>query len=153
AKAQCEIDGTCGTHVPGVAAAAEERRAARGIALSNFDDAEAAPTRGINSATAAAQAKAATGQAQGDPVPAEPKSRRAGRAAEQDAFEQSVRNDTGLLSRIEALDSVGDRRGDLWVAQLLLFLLFTSLEVLPVLVKLMQVVGPPTLYDELLTDM
>lgn len=152
-QAQCEIDGSCGTGVPGVAEAAEERRATRDIALENFEEAKTTLTNVLGTAKAAAKANADTARAEADRLQTDLTTRREDRAAEQAAFDESVRKDTGLLSRIEALDSVGDSRGDLWLAQLLLFLLFMSLEVLPVLVKLMQVAGPPTVYDELVEEM
>ena len=152
-KTQCEIDGSCGTGVPGVAEAAEERRQTRDIALSNYEEAKSDLTTVLGTATAAAKSAADTARAEADRLQADLETRRSDRTAEQDAFDESIRNDTGLLSRIEALDSVGDRRGDLWLAQWLLFLLFMSLEVLPVLVKLMQVAGPRTVYDELVDEL
>lgn len=150
---QCEIDGSCGTRVPGVAASAEERRRTRDIALTNYEEAKSDLASARATATAAATTAADTARAEANRLQAELESRRSGRRAEQDAFDESVRNDTGLLSRIEALDSVGDRRDDLWLAQFLLFLLFMSLEVLPVLVKLMQIAGPRTVYDDLVDEL
>lgn len=152
-QTQCEIDGSCGTRVPGVAEAAEERRQTRDVALANYEEAKSNLTTVLGTATAAAKSAADTARAEANRLQAELETRRSGRTAEQDAFDESIRNDTGLLSRIEALDSVGDRRGDLWLAQSLLFLLFMSLEVLPVLVKLMQVAGPRTVYDELVDEL
>ncbi|WP_424184711.1 DUF4407 domain-containing protein [Actinokineospora sp. G85] len=150
---QCEIDGSCGTGQPGVAAAAEERRQARDISLRNYTEAQGGLARARDAARASAGTASATARAEAERLGADLERRRADRATEQAAFDVSVGEDTGLLSRLEALDSVGERRGDLAAAQFVLFLLFLSLEVLPVLVKLMQLAGPPTVYDELVEEL
>jgi hypothetical protein len=51
--------------------------------------------------------------------------------------------------RLEALDRLGDRNGILATAQFMLSLLFMSVEILPVLMKLLLNFSPPTAYDRL----
>jgi hypothetical protein len=51
--------------------------------------------------------------------------------------------------RLEALDRLGDRNGTLAAAQFMLSLLFMSVEILPVLMKLLLNFSPPTAYDRL----
>ncbi len=68
---------------------------------------------------------------------------------EQTAFEQANEGNTGLLVRLEALNraSAGDFTLGLW--RLLLFLLFTVIECLPIFVKVLQLYGPPSTYEQL----
>ncbi|GAA1592513.1 hypothetical protein GCM10009678_88410 [Actinomadura kijaniata] len=62
-------------------------------------------------------------------------------------------NATGLLKRLEALDRLTDRSGTLFWAHLLLMLLFTSIEILPIFVKLLLSLMPrQNLYERILED-
>ncbi|WP_324278389.1 DUF4407 domain-containing protein [Blastococcus brunescens] len=67
----------------------------------------------------------------------------------QAAFDATNTGAGGLLMRLEALDRLGDRNGTLAAAQFMLSLLFMSVEVLPVLMKLLLNFSPPTAYDKL----
>ena len=73
--------------------------------------------------------------------------------AEQDrlqaSFDATNEGAGGLLMRLEALDRLGDRNGTLAAAQFMLSLLFMSVEILPVLMKLLLNFSPPTAYDRL----
>ena len=51
--------------------------------------------------------------------------------------------------RLEALDRLGDRNGTLAAAQFMLSLLFMSVEILPVLMKMLLNFSPPSAYDRL----
>ncbi|MEO3786954.1 DUF4407 domain-containing protein [Actinocorallia sp. B10E7] len=68
---------------------------------------------------------------------------------EQAAFEQANEGNTGLLVRLDALNraSTGDFTLGLW--RILLFLLFTVIECLPIFVKVLQLYGPPNTYEQL----
>jgi hypothetical protein len=79
--------------------------------------------------------------------------RRQAQVSEQTSYDALSSKDNGLLARIEALNALGNQRSDLGAAQVVLFLLFLSIEVLPVLVKLLQLAGPPTVYDQLIDQM
>lgn len=150
---QCEIDGGCGTLRPGVGGSAEERQQARDVALRDYDEARAALVTAENLARTAAQEAAAAAKQEADRLSAELTRRRDLKKNDQAEFAAGAANYDGLLSRVEALGSLGDKRGDLQLAQLVLFLLFLALEVLPVLVKLMQLGGRLTLYEQLIEKM
>ncbi|MDQ3933361.1 MAG: DUF4407 domain-containing protein [Actinomycetota bacterium] len=55
--------------------------------------------------------------------------------------------DEGLLAQLRALVRAGERDGALHVAHLFVFLLFFLIEILPVSVKILLNLGPPTAYD------
>ena len=67
----------------------------------------------------------------------------------QASFDSTNEGSGGLLMRLEALDRLGDRNGTLAAAQFMLSLLFMSVEILPVLMKLLLNFSPPTAYDRL----
>ncbi|MDP9461372.1 MAG: DUF4407 domain-containing protein, partial [Actinomycetota bacterium] len=67
----------------------------------------------------------------------------------QTAFDATSEDSDGILMRLEALDRLGDRNTTLAAAQLMLTLLFMSIEILPVLMKLLLNFGPPSAYDKL----
>ncbi|MGY1915893.1 DUF4407 domain-containing protein [Blastococcus sp. SYSU DS0973] len=149
AKAQCELDGTCGTGDAGTGEAYAQARAAA--------DAQAAVA-----ATARADydaAVAAVGAAEGRSAQLAGSSLDGDRAeltrltAELDrlqaAFDARNEGSGGILLRLEALDRLGDRNGTLAAAQFMLSLLFMCVEVLPVLMKLLLNFSPPTAYDRL----
>ena len=56
-------------------------------------------------------------------------------------------HDTGLLIQLQALDALARRSSTVWWARLLLVAFFTAIECLPVLVKLLLNLGPPTRYE------
>ncbi|MFI6227918.1 DUF4407 domain-containing protein [Micromonospora echinospora] len=58
----------------------------------------------------------------------------------------------GILARLDALSSLTSRTTTLQTAYLALLLFITAIEVLPVLVKFLMNLGPPTLYDRILAD-
>jgi hypothetical protein len=65
-------------------------------------------------------------------------------------FEAKNRGSAGLLMQLKALDQVAAQNTTLNTARLLLLLLITIIECLPVLVKLMLTLGPPNSYEKLL---
>lgn|GEM_PF-2190741 len=67
-------------------------------------------------------------------------------------FEERQRNANGLLARIEALDRLSERDSSMGRAHRLLILLFTAIEILPVLVKLLMLFAPENNYERILKD-
>ncbi|SES44559.1 DUF4407 domain-containing protein [Actinokineospora terrae] len=151
-RAQCEIDGTCGTRTPGVAEAAREAVRARDIAYTNYQAAQRELETTRANAVANAGTSSASARAQAQRLTDELAAARATKERAQREFAERTASDDGLLARLEALGALAGDRSDLASAQLLLFLLFLSIEVLPVLVKLLQVTGPPTAYDLMVAD-
>lgn len=148
--AVCEIDGTCGTGQPGVAEAAQERQRARDIALADWEKAQADLRTAQDKAREGAVNASGSAKLEADRLRADLDGIRRDRENDQNEFAAASRQDGGLLARIEALASLGDKRPDLGFAQFVLFLLFMSLELLPVITKLIQLGGPPTVYDQLI---
>jgi hypothetical protein len=149
AKAQCELDGTCGTGDAGAGTAYQQARAAADVqaatvqvARNALDDARAA----VSSAEATS-VQQATGSLDTDQ--AELARLTAQQTRLQEAFDATNSGAGGILLRLEALDRLGNENATLWAAQLMLTLLFMSVEILPVLMKLLLNFSPPTAYDRL----
>ena len=68
----------------------------------------------------------------------------------QQSFDAKNRSSSGLLMRLKALDQVSAHNDTLSTARLLLFLLITSIECLPILVKLLLTFGPENNYERIL---
>ncbi|SNR56003.1 DUF4407 domain-containing protein [Blastococcus mobilis] len=149
AKAQCELDGSCGTGDAGTGtaylearAAADAQQAVVGSARSELDSAVAAASAAQARSAQLAAASLETDRAELTRLTAE-------RDRLQAAFDGTNEGSGGLLMRLEALDRLGDRNGTLAAAQFMLSLLFMSVEILPVLMKLLLNFSPPTAYDRL----
>jgi hypothetical protein len=69
----------------------------------------------------------------------------------ENAFNNANASNAGLLLRLEALDQVAASNGMLQAARWLLFLFFTAIECLPVLVKVLLNLGPENSYEKALT--
>jgi hypothetical protein len=149
ARAQCEIDGTCGTGdagdgaaYEGARAAAEAQHAVVAAAKARLDAAtEAAGDAEARSLTQA-QADLATDEAELATLTAE-------QARLQAAFDATNEDNGGILIRLEALDRLSDRSATLGMAHVMLALLFMCIELLPVLMKVLLNFGPPSAYDRL----
>jgi hypothetical protein len=160
AKAQCELDGSCGSGKAGpgdayqtAAAAAAQQAAVRDAAKKELDGAEAAL---IDARTAAGQDAASNGaravaNAQADLTNDQAELTRltTARAAEVSAFEAQNAQSDGLLARLEAMDRLAADRPAAGTAHLMLFLLFLSVELLPVLMKVLLNFAEPTAYEQL----
>jgi hypothetical protein len=160
AKAQCELDGSCGSGQAGpgdayqsAAAAAAAQAAVRDAAKDELDAAgtallDARTTAGRDAASngaravANAQADLATDQASLAHLTE-------ARTAEQAAFEAQNSQADGLLARLEAMDRLAADRPAAGTAHLMLFLLFLSVELLPVLMKVLLNFSEPTAYERL----
>jgi hypothetical protein len=162
AKAQCELDGTCGSGTAGpgdayqrAAAAAAAQASVRDAAKGVLDDAEHALSRARTAAGADAASNGArsVAMAQTDLAAHQDRLDRLTRArdAEQATFEAQNSHADGLLARLEAMDRLAQDRPIAGTAHLVLFLLFLSVELLPVLMKTLLNAGEPSAYEKLET--
>jgi hypothetical protein len=160
AKAQCELDGSCGSGEAGTgdaylaaAAAASQQATVTAAAKADLDAADASLRDARTAAGAAAEAadRRSVAQAEADIVNDQAELTRltSARNAEQAAFEAQNGESTGILARLEAMDRLSDDRPVLGTAHLMLFLLFLSIEILPVLMKVLINFAAPTAYDRL----
>jgi hypothetical protein len=149
AKAQCELDGSCGTGDAGTGTAYVEARAAADAQAAVV----AAARSDVDAAVAASSAaEARSAQLAGSSLDTD-RAELTRLTAEQDrlqaSFDATNEGSGGILLRLEALDRLGDKNATLATAQFMLSLLFMSVEILPVLMKLLLNFSPPTAYDRL----
>jgi Domain of unknown function (DUF4407) len=76
---------------------------------------------------------------------------RSEQSAQTDSFVTSNRDDVGLLIRLQALDEYAATSSTLNAARWLLFALFTMIEILPILVKVLLNLGPENTYEKILS--
>src|SRR5688572_10201555 len=149
ARAQCELDGTCGTGDAGTGTAYQEARTAadaqRAVVTAMRADLETA----LAAASAAEDRSAQQARADLETHQAELTRLTEQQTELQQAFDATNNNSGGLLLRLEALSRLSDTNATLWAAQMMLSLLFMCVEVLPVLMKLLLNSSPPTTYDRL----
>src|SRR3954463_4568567 len=149
AKAQCELNGTCGTGQPGTGQAYQEARAAA--------DAQAAVVASAKSDLDAATAALSSGQARSmqeaasnlETDQAELARLTADQTKRQQAFDATNADNTGILIRLQALGRLSDTNSTLGFAHFMLSLLFICIELLPVFMKTLLNVSPATAYDRL----
>lgn len=154
--ATCEIDGTCGTRVPGTGASAHLLQQQADQARQQLKDATAA----LDAATATAQARiagstaaqAAAAKAEISSLQPQLDARKDQRARAQARITSAEEQSDGLLARLEALTRLSSHSAVLRTTQLALLALLMLIEVLPVLVRLLSMTGPADLYDQLLED-
>jgi Domain of unknown function (DUF4407) len=149
AKAQCELDGTCGTGDAGTGQAYVEARAAADAQAAVVASARSSLDAATASAEAAEGRSAQLASSSLETDRAELARLTAEQTRLQTAFDATNEDADGILARLEALDRLGDRNATLAAAQLMLSLLFMSIEILPVLMKLLLNFGPPSAYDKL----
>jgi hypothetical protein len=152
ARAQCELDGTCGTGDAGTGeayaqarAAADAQRDVVAAAESDLDDAVAAVSAGASRSMGQAAADLETDRAE------------LARLTEQQttlqaAFDETNADNTGILIRLQALSALSESNATMAVAHYMLALLFICIELLPVLMKMLLNFGPRSTYDRL-TDL
>jgi hypothetical protein len=149
AKAQCELNGTCGTGKAGVGSAYVEAQKAADAQAAVVASAKAS----LDSASAAVTAAQATGAQQATGNLATDQAELARLTGEQTklqaAFDATNSNDTGILIRLEALSRLSDTNATLGAAHWLLALLFICIEILPVFMKTLLNFSPATTYDKL----
>ena len=148
-RAQCELDGTCGTGDAGDGAAYQGAKAA---ADAQAGVVAAAKIR-FDGAVTAAEDAAARSVAQAGADLATDEATLIGLTAQknrlQAAFEATNKDDDGILIRLQALNRLSDRNATLGLAHFMLSLLFICIELLPVLMKVLSNFGPPSAYDRL----
>lgn len=153
-RAQCELNGDCGTGTPGVGTAyrtaqatADEAKRTADDAKSKLDAAKSAAEARIRkgSAAAASDAKQKLGDVQRDLAVAQDNKRRA-----ESEGHDAAENSTGLLARLEALDRITEGHATAQLAKWSLTALFFLIEVLPVVSKLLMMMGKKTTYDTML---
>lgn len=153
-KAQCELVGSCGTGIPGQGQAYREAQARADASRRELDAARA----GLGQAEQAARSRIGQGvltsraaaQQELDELRPKLREREAARNQAQRELDEAEAGNAGLLARLEALDRLSADRPVLRTAHHALFLLFLSIEVLPVLVKILVGMGSPSLYEKLL---
>jgi uncharacterized protein DUF4407 len=156
AQAQCEFDGTCGTHVPGDGAQyrdlknqADVSRAAMAQAAAALNNARAQLSIVTSRASAvhASLAKQDLAQTQGALAGAERQL-----ASTTAAFNRSNNENVGILARLDALNSLASREPVVRQAWVLFQVFLVLLGILPVLTKLLMTLGPETAYDRVAAD-
>src|SRR5215207_4060886 len=149
AKAQCELDGTCGTGEPGTGGAYVAARAAADAQAAVVASAQSDLDAAVAAVSAAEGRSASLAASSLDSDRAEVARLTAEQDRLQTAFDATNEGSGGILLRLEALDRLGDKNGTLAAAQFMLSLLFMSVEILPVLMKLLLNFSPPSAYDRL----
>lgn len=131
AAAQCELNGNCGTGKVGFGGAYDAAKAAADRQLEVVNAAK----RDLDAAAAASASQAGVDLERTEKDLAE---RKGTRDALQAEFDIENANNTGLLIRLEALERMGEGHSLLRVAHWLLWAMFTCIELLPVLAKLLM---------------
>lgn len=149
AKAQCELDGSCGTGDAGTGQAYIEARQAADAQAAVVVAARAALDDAVAAASAAESRSASLAASSLETDRAELERLTAEQDRLQAQFDATNQGTGGLLMRLEALDRLGDKNGTMAAAQFMLSLLFMSVEILPVLMKMLLNFSPPTAYDKL----
>lgn len=149
ARAQCELDGTCGTGDAGTGQAYIEARAAAdahaGVveaAKDELDAAAAALSAGATRSMQQATADLETDRAELARLTDQQR-------ALQASFDETNADNTGILIRLQALSALSESNTTMAIAHYMLALLFISVELLPVLMKMLLNFGPRSTYDRL----
>ncbi len=149
ARAQCELDGTCGTGDRGMGEAYARARdaadAQRGVvesAKADLDTAVAAVATGAARSLGQATADLETDRTELARLTAQ-------QTALQASFDETNADNTGILIRLQALSALSDSSATMAAAHYLLALLFIAVELLPVLMKMLLNLGPRSTYDRL----
>ncbi|WP_091326547.1 DUF4407 domain-containing protein [Geodermatophilus ruber] len=155
AAVQCEIDGTCGTGVPGIAAAAEQKIAERDRLRAERDDLsrqiEELKPQVVEQRQQQDERENADAQADLADLRADLADIEEQRAREIADHRAAVGDSDGILARLAALGRISDADPVLHTAHLLLFLFMTALECLPIIFKTMLALAPPSLYERLVS--
>ena len=149
ARAQCELDGTCGTGDAGTGTAYQQARTAADAQRSVVTAMRADLETALDAASAAETRSAQQARADLETHQTELTRLTEQQTELQQAFDATNQDSGGLLLRLEALSRLSDTNATLWTAQMMLSLLFMCVEVLPVLMKLLLNFSPPTAYDQL----
>jgi hypothetical protein len=148
--ADCERDGraNCSSGVPGKGPNWRDDKA-RADELKTIYDQDVRDRQAAEKVAAASGSlaqKAAQGQI--DVIDKDVEALRGDRAARVAQFDIDNKNDDGILSQLDALSELTDKRPALKSAYIVLMLFITAIEILPVLSKFLMSLGEPTPYDE-----
>lgn len=148
-RAQCELDGTCGTGDAGAGQAYVQARAAAdahaGVVEAAKDDLDAA-TAAVSAGAVRSMRQATAGL---ETDQAELARLTEQQTALQVAFDATNADNTGILIRLQALSALSESNATMAIAHYMLALLFISVELLPVLMKMLLNFGPRSTYDRL----
>jgi hypothetical protein len=149
----CEADGSCGTGVPGIAAAALEKIAERDRLEAEWDSLQAQLDQlkpQVREQLEAEEATKSTDQkAQLAALQTQVADTQAAKTTEIAAHQEAVGQSDGILARLTALERIQEKNPSLATAHWLLFAFMTALECLPIIFKTMLALGPPSLYERL----
>lgn len=149
----CEHEGTCGSNRVGAGPAYREKVDIRDEALRRRGEVSQALAETTNDVRTRLQHQLDEQHANDShhlaDLRATVASSEAAMTAERARNAATTRHGDGLLARLEALDRITAKDPALGRAHLALFLFFTAIECLPVILKLMFMIGRPSLYEEL----
>jgi hypothetical protein len=145
----CEQDGTCGSGKVGDGPSAHNKAVQRNELKARVAQAEADLQAARVSAQEGATQSLPAWRSELADLSAQVKLREQLKRSEEAQHERTSADSAGLLARIEALDALQKDRPTVKTAHIVLFAFLTLIEVLPVLVKLLQSFGKPSLYEEL----
>ncbi|WP_160573687.1 DUF4407 domain-containing protein [Actinomadura physcomitrii] len=151
-KLTCEQLGKCGTGRAGLGPEARKRIQDYNDTKRDFDTADTQlknylaqlKTKGVQDAQ-----NELNGQGGAEGVNAELTRLKKQQSALQAQHAADTRDSDGMALRLEALNRLSQKNGTIGTAHLFVTLMFIAIELLPVLVKMMQLFGPPTVYDDL----
>ncbi|GAA2141724.1 DUF4407 domain-containing protein [Actinomadura napierensis] len=151
-KLTCEQLGQCGTGRAGLGPEARKRIQDYNDTKRDFDTADTQlknymaqlKTKGVQDAQ-----NELNGQGGAEGVTAELSRLKKQQSALQAQHAADTRDSDGMALRLEALDRLSQKNGTIGTAHLFVTLMFIAIELLPVLVKMMQILGPSTVYDDL----
>jgi hypothetical protein len=153
----CEVYGGCGpTYVVGDGKAAQTDYAnyQHYTSLATTDQQQIAAEQSNLNQQNATNAASTVSSARGDMIPAQAKLTRDESALTtlKQNYRTTLASDTGILARLQALDELRMSNPTLFVAEFLLFLFFTAIEWLPIMVKLLLNFGPENTYEQALAE-
>ena len=152
ARAQCELDGTCGTGDAGTGEAYAQARRAADAQAGVVDAAKRDLDAAVAAASAGAQRSMQQAGADLETDRAELARLTEQQTALQASFDATNSDNTGILIRLQALSALSESNATMATAHYMLALLFICIELLPVLMKMLLNFGPRSTYDRL-TDL
>ena len=151
----CEHEGTCGSNTVGVGPIYREKVLVRDRAAALVKDLSAALASTTAEVRARLQrsldAERADASRHLSELRATVASTEAAMAAEKARYAATDQSADGLLARLDALTRITTRSATLGWAHAALFLFFTAVECLPVVLKLLFLLARPSLYEQLVT--
>jgi hypothetical protein len=149
----CEKEGTCGSGHAGAGIAFAEKVQIRDEARRSLDGARAALAATVRTATRRSLDASRNTVASTAEKLAADKAELARLEADRAAIERrqldAIDSSDGMLQRLEALHRLSDREPTIAAAHWLVWALFLLIELLPVISKTFQIMGPPSLYERL----